>query len=263
MSFHHLWSRLRAESHPLRFLMSRALWRTGLSRHFVVSRNGYRVRFHPSAVAAAVWHDPGHSSQEEAFVASRLRPGDRYVDVGANVGLLALRAATLVGPTGQVLAIEAHPRTYRFLSENAALNRFDRMQTVHSAVGEREGTVSFSDYLSDDQNHVVVGGAGVAVRVQRLDDLVPDGPIALLKVDVEGFELPVFRGAPRVLSRTRAILFESWDRHAARYGFAVADVVSLLREAGFVLYRLVGGELQPIDGVGGSPACENLVAIRE
>jgi hypothetical protein len=80
---------------------------------------------------------------------------------------------------------------------------------------------------------------------------------------VEGFELPVFRGAPAVLARTRAILFESWDQHAARYGFVVAEVLSLLRQSGFVLYRLAGEELQPIVGPGGSSACENLVAIRE
>jgi FkbM family methyltransferase len=258
-----LWSRLRAETRPVRFLVSRLLWRTGLSHHFVVRRNGYRIRFHPSAVSAAVWTDPSYPSQEEAFVASTLRPGDCYVDVGANVGMLALRAATLVGDTGRVIAIEAHPRTYQFLADNVSLNEFGSMQVIQRAVGDADGAVTFSDYLSDDQNHVVIGGAGVAVPVQRLDDLIPDGPIALLKVDVEGFELPVFRGAPAVLARTRVILFESWDQHAARYGYAVADVLALLRDSGFVLYRLVGSELQPVVGPGRSPGCENLVAIRE
>lgn len=257
-----LWSRIRAEPRPLRFLVSRALWRAGISHWFIVRRNGYRVRFHPSAVSAAVWADPTHPSEEEAFVASRLRAGDSYVDVGANVGLLTLKAASLVGPTGRLIAIEAHPRTHRFLAENVALNGFANVQVIHRAVGDTDGTVRFSDYLSDDQNHVVVGGAGVDVPMQRLDELVPAGPIALLKVDVEGFELPVFRGAPGVLARTRAVLFESWDQHTARYGFAVADVLDLLRASGFTLYRITDGQLQAIE-VGGSPSCKNLVGIRE
>ena len=258
----HLWTRLRAEPRPLRFLVSRLLWRSGLSRRLVVQRNGYRIRFHPSAVSAAAWADPRFTSEEESFIASRLRAGDCYVDVGANVGLLALRAASVVGPSGRVIAIEAHPRTFRFLQENAMLNAFSSLQPIHRAVGEAEGTVSFSDFLSDDQNHVLLDGDGVRVALRRLDELVPDVPIALLKVDVEGFELPVFRGAPAVLARTRTILFESWDRHAARYGYSLAELVTLLRASGFTLHRLVSGELEEIVGTVSSPGCENLVAIR-
>ena len=258
-----VFTRLRQESRPYRFVMSRLLWRSGFSHHFVVRRNGYRVRFHPSAVSAGTWTEPDTTSQEEAFVASRLRQGDCYVDVGSNIGLLALRAATVVGPAGRVIAIEAHPRTYRFLVDNVALNAFSWVQPMHCAVGKETGTLMFSDELSDDQNHVVVEGTGVEVPVERLDDLVPDGPIALLKVDVEGFELPVLLGAPRVLARTRCILLESWDEHAARYGFTVANVAALLRDSGFTIFRFAGDGLQPVVGAVSSSRCENLVAIRE
>lgn len=257
-----VWSRLRAEPHPWRLVCSRLLWRAGLSTRFVIERKGYRVRFHPSAVSAEAWIAPQQSVEEEEFVASRLRAGDTYVDVGANVGLLALRAASVVGRTGRVIAIEAHPRTAGFLADNVALNGFAQVQVVHRAVGESDGTLTFTDFVSDDQNHVQVDGAGVAVRVQRLDELVPAGPIALLKVDVEGFELAVFRGAEGVLDRTQAVLFESWDRHATRYGHTAAEVVALLRARGFRVHRLVRGALEPVIGPGGSPSCENLVALR-
>ena len=243
--------------------MSRLLWRSGFSHLFVVRRNGYRVRFHPSAVSAGTWTEPDSLSQEEAFVASRLRPGDCYVDVGSNVGMLVLRAATVVGATGRVIAIEAHPRTYRFLVDNVTLNGFSWVRAIHSAVGKDQGTLTFSDELSDDQNHVVLEGAGVEVPVARLDDLVPDGPIALLKVDVEGFELPVLLGAPRVLERTRCILLESWDEHAARYGFTVTNVGALLRDSGFTIFRFSGDGLQRVVGAVSSSRCENLVGIRE
>jgi FkbM family methyltransferase len=255
---------LREESKPLRFIVSRALLRSRLSRAFVVQRAGYRVRFHPSAVSAQAWLEPSSTSAEESFVAQTLRPGDFYVDVGANVGLLALRAATIVGPKGQVIAIEAHPRTFGYLADNIRLNGFEVVRPIHSAVGEERGTLHFTDVRSDDQNHVVpAGGAGFEVSVRPLDELVPPGSIALLKVDVEGFELPVFRGATNVLGRSRVILFESWDRHAARYGYRVPEVLSLLRSAGFRIYRLHQKGLSPIEDGHTSPVCENLVAQRD
>lgn len=257
-----LWSRLRSTPHPWRLLLSRALWRSGLSRRLVVARTGYRVRFHPSAASAEAWIAPHQVVEEEEFVASQLRAGDTFVDVGANVGLLSLRAASVVGPTGRVIAIEAHPRTAGFLADNVRLNGFAHVQVVHRAVGESAGTLRFTDFVSDDQNHVRLDGSGVAVPVQPLDELVPAGPIALLKVDVEGFELAVFRGAEGVLGRTRAVLFESWDRHAARYGHTGAEVVAHLRARGFTVHRLVRGRLEPVTGPGGSPSCENLVALR-
>lgn len=264
MSIRRIISRIGAEPRPIRFLASRVLWRLGISRFFVARRNGYRVRFHPSAVSAAVWADPAHLNPEEEFVAARLRAGETYVDVGANVGLLTMRAASVVGPRGRVIAIEAHPRTHRFLEDNLRLSGLDgRVQAIHRAVGEAPGMLTFTDFMSDDQNHVSVDGAGMLVPVERLDDLVPAGPVALLKVDVEGFELQVFRGAPAVLERTRAVLFESWDHHAARFGNSAAAVVALLRSSGFTVHRLEGRELRPFGDDDGSPGCENLVALRD
>jgi FkbM family methyltransferase len=257
-------SRLRNEAKPVRFVVCRALLKSGLSRAFVVQRAGYRVRFHPSAVSAQAWLDPSLTNAEERFVARTLRPGDCYIDVGANVGLLALRAGSIVGPMGQVIAIEAHPRTFSYLADNVQLNGFSVVRPIHSAVGEGRGTLHFTDVRSDDQNHVVpLGQGGFEVSVRPLDELVPPGPIALLKVDVEGFELPVFRGATNVLSRSQVILFESWDRHAERYGYHVSETLSVLRAAGFRAYRLHEDSLSPIGDDHTSPACENLVARRE
>jgi FkbM family methyltransferase len=256
------WRRLIEEPSPLKFLASRLLWRLGISSRFTVRRNGYRIRFHPSAISAWLWTYPSALHTEEEFVASYLKPGDIYVDVGANIGQLALRAASVVGPEGHVVAIEAHPRTHAFLLDNVDLNGFENVTTILRAAGETEGFLTFSDYVSDDQNHVVVSGTGVSVPVQRVDDMVVSGPVALLKVDVEGFELSVLKGAPNVLARTRAVLFESWDDLASRFGSSAADVIDLLRESGFSMHRLVGSRLEFIPAKAGSPRCENLVALR-
>lgn len=260
--------RLAREARPIRFLTSRVLWHTGASPWFAVRRTGgvpggYRVRFFPSSASSYAWVYPDEVNEEEAFVARTLRPGDTYVDVGANVGLLALRAASVVGAAGQVVAIEAHPRTAGFLRANVAMNGFGNVGVESCAVGESRGTVSFSDLRSDDQNAVDPARKGVEVPLVPLDELLPESRVPhvnLLKVDVEGFELPALRGAPRLLRRVDRILIESSARHCARYGYDPREVYTLLREAGFRLRRL--GETSEIPAGFTPTGAENLVAER-
>ena len=260
--------RLAREERPVRFLVSRALWHGGASRWFTVQRGGvvpgrYRVRFFPSSVSSQVWVYPERVTEEEAFVAETLRPGDTYVDVGANVGLLALRASSVVGPAGKVVAVEAHPRTATFLRENVAMNGFDNVQVESCAVGETRGTVSFSSRRSDDQNAVDPARTGMEVPLVPLDELFPESRIPrvqLLKIDVEGFELPALRGATALLRRVDRILIESSARHSARYGYDPREVYALLRQAGFRLRRLGDTVDIPVDFV--PTGTENLVGER-
>jgi FkbM family methyltransferase len=261
--------RLRREKRPIRFLTSRVLWHGRVSRWFDVRRSGgvpggYRVRFFPSSVSSYAWVYPDHVTPEEAFVARTLQPGQTYVDVGANVGLLALRASSVVGSAGSVVAVEAHPRTAAFLRQNVALNGFTNVEVESVAVGETRGTVSFSDRHSDDQNGVdPTRHAGLEVPVVPLDELLPESRIPhvhLLKIDVEGFELQALRGASALLRRVDCILIETSTSHCAVYGYEVREVYDLLRAAGFRLRRLdEAGEI-PADFL--PVGTENLVADR-
>lgn len=197
------------------------------------------------------WAYPERAAAEEDFVARVLRPGDTYLDVGANVGLLALCAASVVGRDGRVIAIEAHPRTADFLSRNVALNDFRNVEIERVAVGDAPGELLFTDRRSDDQNSVAPSGeGGVRVPVRTLDALLPVqrvGRIHLLKIDVEGFELAALRGATALLARADRVLFESSPALCARFGYSCRDVYDLLRGAGFELRRMGEPELLPAD----------------
>jgi len=242
----HVLRRIAEEDRPLRFLASRVLWRSGLSHRFSVERRGgpgaYRIRFFPSAVSSLAWVYPGRLSDEEAFVARTLRPGDCYVDVGANVGLLALRAAAIVGTGGRVVAVEAHPRTSAFLAANVRLNGFQHVEVERVAVGDVPGEIAFTDHRSDDQNSVAPDGAGpVRVPVTTLDALLPVSRLShvhLLKMDVEGYELAALRGATQLLRRVERVLFESSPALCNRFGYRSRDVLDLVRAAGFRLRPL-------------------------
>jgi FkbM family methyltransferase len=242
-----------------RLLAGRILWRTGLCRRLLITTDLYRLRFFPTALSCALWTDPRARQSDEDFYRRYLRRDDTVVDVGANVGTLALAAAALVGAGGRVFAIEAHPRTYRYLLENIALNGCENVSAVHAAVGDKRALISFSDGRLDDQNHVDKGGP-LAVPVERLDDLVPARPVHLLKIDVEGYELFVLRGAATLLAGTECVYFECSEKGYARYGYGVSDVLSLLDREGFTVWEKGGAGLSPFVSPRGDH--QNLVAVR-
>jgi FkbM family methyltransferase len=256
----------RGASRVLRVLASpravagRLLWRTGLCRALTVRTDLYRLRFFPTALSCAMWTDPRARHADEAFFRRVLGPADTVVDVGANVGTLTLAAAALVGPEGRVWSIEAHPRTLRYLCANVAANGFTNVRTVHAAAGESEGFLRLTDSRLDDQNRVSANGHGVLVPVRRLDDLVPEGPVRLLKIDVEGFELSVLRGARELLDRTDYVYFEYGALAYARYGYGLDDVRGLLGASGFGLFEVAEGELRPFATATGDH--QNLVGLR-
>ena len=263
---------LRREARPGRFLMSRALMYSGLSTRIVIPKRGFRLRFYPTNGTAQQWVDPyhehatDHGHREETFLRRYLRPGDVVVDVGANFGLTALAAFTTVGPRGQMHSFEPHPRIFRFLLGNIELNGAEAVVTPYNlALGERAGTVFLTDERADDQNSVSPDTTGLRVPMSTLDDAVAQLPrIALLKIDVEGYEQFVLRGATMTLARTDCVYFESSDAHFARHEYALVNVVELLAANGFEVRRLGGAGLtSAITATEGSSETEDLVAVRD
>lgn len=248
---------------PVRFIVSRLLRATGICRWMIIRQTGYRLHFFPTAFSATLWADMPEVSDDERFLRTFLRPGDVVIDVGANVGTHAIVSALKVGQAGRVYACEAHPTTAVFLRQNIRLNRLDSIvEVIESAIGEREGEAVVSDYRSDDQNHVTtVCADGIAVTVRTLDNLVPNRNIDLLKIDVEGFELMVLRGARRMLARTQAIYFEAWDQHFARYGYGFGDLYDFLMLHGFTVVD--PHTRSPIGRTERIARCVNLLAQRQ
>jgi FkbM family methyltransferase len=247
---------------------SRLLWRSGLSTRFRIDCGSFELIFFPSSHSAALWVDPSSAEPDQRVVAALLRPGEFVADVGANVGVLTLEASRAVGATGTVLAFEAHPRTAGYLERNVQSNHATNVQVHRVACGAEPGTVSFNDLgHSDTQNRVDEQNASaLKVPVVRLDDLIdPDQAVALLKVDVEGYERFVFEGAQRVLDHVDFVYFEVGDRLYEKYGYSTADVSALLTGRGFELYALTPGHaerLPPDYRPNDFGTVENLLATR-
>lgn len=175
---------------------------------------------------------------EMQFLRRYLRPGDRFIDVGANVGLYTILAADCVGPGGGVDAFEPDERSALRIEEQAALNGFAHVRAHRLAVHEKSETLDFGFSASDAMAHVRrPGESGAAARVVQavaLDDFAAYGSYAAGKMDIEGAEPAALAGAARRLAEANPPVWllelAGYSRH---YGVESHEVVASLRDAGF------------------------------
>ena len=243
------------------------LRRLRISRLWKIRVGPIALRFHPAALTIRLWEDAGRYDFDIGFFRTYLRKGDTCIDAGANVGLLTLTASNLVGDEGCVIAVEAHPRTYRYLCENLKLNHCTNVRACHAVLAAAPGTLLFSEEAEDDIRHVVPSGPGLRVPAVTLDSLTEDlGIVHLLKLDVEGYECEVLGGADRTLSATHCVYFESFEHQIQRYGHQAHDLRQGLIDKGFSLFfPPAQGDrvLRPVPGNHQSQKVENLVAVRD
>jgi FkbM family methyltransferase len=227
-------------------------------------------RFFPTAYSLQLWVYKKANEQDLIFFKRYLKSNDVVVDVGANIGILTCFAAQLVGnKEGRVFSIEAHPQTYKYLVSNVSLNKFQNVEIYNTALGASKGTLAFeSNARIDDQNKVSLytSESSINVPLNRLDDIISPSVVNLLKIDVEGFEAEVLKGSSKMLKVTQCIYFESWEEHYYRYGYTTIQVLALLNESGFSIYRFLDTDQTELEEVGKdyiSANCENLLAIRD
>ena len=144
-------------------------------------------------------------------------PEDCCVDVGANIGVHTVRLAKLVGSRGQVIALEPDEEAARRAHRNIMLNQLSNAHVINAAAGEEAGGEA-QLYRPDarDTNraraslmrHSYLTGSVTTVPVVTIDEVCP-GPVALIKIDVEGYEAAVVRGATAKIDRySPAVIFE-------------------------------------------------------
>jgi FkbM family methyltransferase len=240
------------------------LWHSGLCRIFTITLpSKVKIRFYPTSASASFWADSDYSTSDAFFIDNYLAEGDTFIDIGANIGHLTLTGAKKVGRGGHVIAIEPNPRIFDFLNKNIQLNHFHNIKTYNVALGERNTVSNFSDNKSDEQNSLTETGS-IQVCIKRLDDLFNGDSVALLKIDTEGYELPVLRGALNTISKTGLIFFESYQKHFDRYGYTTGDVLKLLIKNNFRVFKFLSErELKEINQTYNSETCENLIAVRD
>ena len=135
-----------------------------------------------------------------------LKPGEMFVDCGANIGIWTLVAAATVGQAGRVFAFEPHPLTADKLASNIALSGLANVSITRAAVGKNCGELVLHSELSHNTARIVenITNTSVTVPSVTLDHALDGKEIAGCKIDVESFEMPVLQGAERLIENRRA-----------------------------------------------------------
>lgn len=182
-----------------------------------------------------------------------LRPGDCMVDAGANYGIYTVVGASLVGPSGRVLAFEPAAEQFAILRTNIELNGLENAVPFRLALSESAGEALLYRHGNDSGLFSLGKGESFTgrtelVEMRTLDDVLDEegAPrVSVVKLDVEGAEELILRGCSRMLERDRpAVIFEVLPHAARRLGLDGLGAWGLLRDAGYRFYR-VGRRSRP------------------
>ena len=222
----------------------------------VTTVEGLVMHVDPSdfAVGHTVARTGSYEPDVSAALRARLRPGATFVDVGANIGWFSILAASLVGPTGRVVAVEPNPDNVALLLRSAQENGFDNIDAHCVALAEEPGAVALETDGSNGRVIPVDGPppapvrASYVVAAHPLDELLERGGtshVDVMKIDVEGAEPMAVRGARRMLQRDHPVLvseFYPLALDSAPWGSA-QGYLDLLRSLGYRLQVIgVGGD---------------------
>jgi FkbM family methyltransferase len=206
-------------------------------------------------IARTIYVDGSFEPEELAYIRAVLHPGDVALDVGANIGVHTVTMAYAVGTNGKVHAFEP-TMVFDRLSDNVTLNGFqDRVVANSCAVARAEGWLTlaecvpgFEAYTSESHSlsPEFMTGRTLKVPAVTLDAYARRTAIEridLLKLDVEGGEVNVLRGAAELLGRRaiRCIMTEVNETCLGNSGTGAPELIQQLTEAGFALRELKRG----------------------
>lgn len=158
-----------------------------------------------------------YSEQELSFLGNFVKPGQIVFDVGANIGAHTVFFAKMVGAKGFVMSFEPQRQVFQTLCANVALNALTNVVTFHAGVGiiQRMAKVPVLDYNSEEN----FGGVSLLdqkgteiVQIMNLDGIGLPAPLSLIKIDVEGMEMDVLKGATKTIAKHMPILYVENDR---------------------------------------------------
>jgi FkbM family methyltransferase len=153
----------------------------------------------------------GFETAEIEYVRAHLKPSDTFIDVGANAGLYTMAMA---GVVGRVMAYEPLPENFERLRANIKLNNFSNVESFLMALGDHDGKAELKS-ANDPGYHSIVAvseqradGGSLTVPIARMDTVWHEAGspfVSAIKIDVEGAELLVLKGAETVLSACRPL----------------------------------------------------------
>jgi FkbM family methyltransferase len=183
----------------------------------------------------------------QLILKTALGEGDRFIDVGANIGMLTLMAARCVGPSGSIESFEPNPVAFGRLKEHVEMNQLANVKLHNAALADTPGTLelqvvgkhtgagTLGQIRDSDKSSVSMS---VPVSVLRGDDVIQPSKVpTTLKIDVEGFELNVLKGFETLLRENRPLVIaETVPWYLKRAGTDLNTLYDFMAERGYRPY---------------------------
>ncbi|HYA45897.1 MAG TPA: FkbM family methyltransferase [Acidimicrobiales bacterium] len=213
----------------------------------VTTTFGFRIQVDPTdyAVGHTIARTGTYEPEVSAVVSQILEPGDTFVDIGANIGWFSLLAATQVGPSGRVLAIEPNPGNIALLQSSIAENELDNTEVMAVALSDHTGAVALETDGSNgrviflDDPPVAALPVSYVVACHPLDALLAScriDRVDVVKMDVEGAEPLVVQGGAETFEKYRPVLVsEFFPRALDNSPGGAAAYLAALRDLGYTL----------------------------
>jgi len=162
---------------------------------------------------------------EMRFIRDHLiQPGDVILDCGAHHGRSTIVLSNWVGDEGKIVAFEPHPKNAEILQKNIELNNLRNIILVQKAIGQKNGRIQIT---GESNSLVITKGTGVEVEMTSLDEYSGLNP-NFLRIDVEGFEVEVLKGAKNILATRPKLAIEIHTRTLKHFDSSVDDLFNLI-----------------------------------
>ena len=246
--------RIRKGLHNRAWLRNRARWEAirGTPQSIVRSLgDGVRLHLYGDSKLCEMLYFDQFEPETRCFLDAYLRPGDVFLDIGANVGLYTVAAARIVGGGGEIHAFEPCSQTFSRLEKNVRLNALPRVSCHRLALSDTNAEAQlsiakdgFDAWNSLGKPYMGEDGGQETVQTVTLDSFVAQhrlaGRITAMKIDVEGWENQVLAGAEQLLSAENApVLCVEFTEQAAQLAGSSCDALyRTLEKFGFQMFTV-------------------------
>jgi FkbM family methyltransferase len=254
---------MRAPPVQAAIAVMKKVWYAGRDESLDIA--GHKLRYVPGTrpVRPSYRDDPDvivrNDAQQLLYFAENIKRGETVVDVGANVGQYAVLFGAIVGPAGQVVSFEPDRDSRALLERNVEINGFGgRIKVEPMALFAKVGTHSFYSRIGDAMNSLEREGLGTnsglsdvretIVHTIPLDDYLVSNGLSdpdWLKIDAEGAEINVLRGARRALHGKTRIVCELHPYAWKSFGTSYDELEAIVAQAGRRITSLDGTPREP------------------
>ncbi|MEH1963209.1 MAG: FkbM family methyltransferase [Nostoc sp.] len=243
----YIWSHPNCQNQKLQSILKFIGWQFYKrlnNKHFDIELiSNVKIRCYPDSYSAsAVLYCGLYDYNEMNFLLRYLRANDSFLDIGANVGIYTLLAASKI-QSGSVYSFEVLPKNYNRLIQNLKLNQFQQVEAYEIAVSDFTGT-TYLNLAEGDSMPFITNNANdstITVPTDTLDNLLQYESIShltLAKIDIEGAEILAMKGAISLLKQQRPHVWIMEINDAVNnFGIQKQDVVNFLKDYGYSLYH--------------------------